>query len=115
MRVCLVVCLLFSAGPVMANLYCSGTISNIRVDKNGQVWVIGTWRTDSQYTMVCDLDTTWNDLSPGDCKNWYGIMQGAYYTQSPVTFYYGISGIATCTELATNANSPAPQILTLGD
>ena len=110
----LIVCC-FSASPVLANLYCSGTVSKLYVNKSGEVWVNGTWRTDDQFTMICDLDTTWNDLSPSDCKNWFPMLQGALHAATPVTIYYPLSGTANCTELLTNSNSPAPHYVVLGN
>lgn len=97
--------------PAMANLYCTGTIERIRVSKNGEVWIVGSWRTDGSYTMVCDLDTTWKDISAGDCEKWYPLLHGAVHANTTVTLYYPLGG--TCMDLATNWDSPSPHYVVL--
>ena len=114
LNACMIACLLFSAGPVWANLYCTGTISKLYVNKDGRVLAAGTWRDDTQYMMICDLDTTWNGLTAGDCTTWFSMLQGAYFAEATITLYYPLAG-TTCTALATAFDSPAPHIVILGD
>ena len=88
---CVLMAVLWSL-PATANLYCTGKIDKMLVNKSGGVWLAGTWRTDGQYTMICDMDTTWKDVSPGDCERWYVLMHSAYHAESTITLYYAVTG-----------------------
>ena len=89
-----------------ANLWCTGTVKRMFVDNYSKIFVLGDWN--SNYAMICDLDTTWNGITPELCKAWFVMLQGAYHTKSNTTIQYANTSIATCLDIPHYGAAPAP-------
>ena len=98
--------LLLSHQANAVNLWCTGFVKRIFVDNNSKVFVLGDWN--SNYAMICDLDTTWNGIMPESCKAWFAMLQGAYHAKSKTTVQYWNVSSATCSDIPHYGAAPAP-------
>lgn len=88
------------------SLSCEGTVRQIYVAVNSRVFVQGSWHTD--WTMICDLDDTWNGVTGELCKTWFAMALTAYQAKSNVMVRYDNLQSTDCAALPTYGNSPAP-------
>lgn len=98
--------LLMSQLAVADNLWCTGTVKRQYVDSSSRMYILGSWHP--SYTMICDLDTTWQGITPELCKSWFAMLQGAYYAQTIVIVFYSNAAYANCADLPHYAGTPAP-------
>ena len=96
----------FYSGVDAAQIWCAGKVSNIYVDNANYLTVLGAWRGD--YTVLCNIRTTWKGIDPMTCLSWMGIAMTATSKQQGVTVYYADPAAVACNTLATYANSSPP-------
>jgi len=105
-----IVTLLMVAQPALAvNLWCTGTISRVYVNTNGQAFIRSSWR--SGYTMICDLNGTWKGVTQDVCKTWFAMLQGAYHAQTNVIVYYTGVSETSCSVIPTYGGAPGPNYI----
>ena len=102
--------LLLSSSMIQASTqWCTGSITNIWVDKSGSIYIHGTWR--DAHTKICSLATTWKGVSPNTCKSWQALTQQAHATQKSVIIQY--SNLSACKKLPTYSKAPSPNYVML--
>ena len=101
-----VIALGFSQQVFAVNLWCTGTVTRQYVDSASRVFILPTYAP--SYTMVCDLDTTWNGITPDLCKTWFAQLQAAFHTQSLVIVYYNAVSYPSCGDLPSYTAAPTP-------
>ena len=98
--------LLFWQSASATILFCEGTVEQVYVAANSQVFVQGSWHTN--YTMICNLDSTWNGITGEACRAWFAMALTAYQAKSNVVVRYDNLQNTDCATLPTYAGSPAP-------
>lgn len=100
--------LLLGSSGSFAGQWCGGTINNSYTDNGGNVFILGSWR--GEWTRICSLNTTLNDITPTTCKAWFSTAQTAIVTGKTVTMYYDV---ASCATIPSYNDSPKPTYLML--
>jgi hypothetical protein len=109
-RACVTALALFLASPAFAVIHCSGQITNSYVDSVGNVVILGTWL--NGYQQICNVNTTWNGVSPTTCKGWLSIVE--LVTISGKTAILQMDDTVTsCSSIPNYASSPAPTYVML--
>jgi len=103
---CAVLALLLSQPVLAVNLWCTGSVSRVYVDSASRMYIMASWK--SSYSMICDLDTTWNGITPELCKSWFAMLEGAYHAQTTVIVYYSGVSYGSCAEIPNYTASPKP-------
>ena len=88
------------------SLFCRGTVEQMYVTDSSQVLIEGSWHT--SWTMICDLDSTWNGITAELCKTWFAMALTAYQANSEVMVKYTNPPSADCATLPTDGAAPAP-------
>ncbi len=101
--ICLVV--LFCVAPTVqaGSVWCTGKVTGMIVDKNGDVTINGTYR--NNWTKICNLNGTWGGIGTVTCTMWVKLLDDAYKYDTSITIKY-ISG--SCANLPTWGGSLAP-------
>lgn len=79
----------FTACSVQANHSCTGKVTNLHVNKNGQVYVSATNIASNSY--ICrlqDMESEQNVISGEVCKVMYSTLMTAKIANKNVTFYF---------------------------
>jgi hypothetical protein len=84
--------------------WCGGTVSTVWVKAVGDVFFVGSWRAD--HTKACNVNETWNGVSPATCLSWFVILQNAMNRQLGVTVFYDEA--PACNALPLYEGSPTP-------
>lgn len=100
----LAVCCVFNGGA-RADIYCSGTISEVLMYASGSVLILSSWRGD--WTEICNTQGSFGGIDGASCLAWYGAAVKAAASQMQAGVYY--SGNAyTCANLPTYDSSLVP-------
>jgi hypothetical protein len=94
-----------------ANLWCSGTVSSVYVDRYGGVVIYGDWRGD--YLGLCNMTTGLNGIDAMTCASWLAFATKASTSGLSVMLMYDIPAGTTCGTLGTYWASPPPSYLML--
>lgn len=90
--------------PAAANFACNGTVSTSYVTYVGGVFLSSSWRGD--YTQICNISETWNNIPPEVCATWIAKVDAAVSLQRTMTVYY--AGTGDCSTLPTYGGAPGP-------
>jgi hypothetical protein len=92
--------------PAMASatFECTVRVQKVLVYGNGAVNVLHDGRGD--YTVICNLNTDRQGVSPVTCAMWAAMLQNIRKNDGRANFYY--SGEGTCATLPTYSAAPAP-------
>jgi len=90
--------------PVSADENCSGYVSNLYVERNGNLHITGTWN--NQNNVVCNMSATWSNVSVDTCKSWLSIGQTALITNRKIVARVNVIG-GICTNNNSSTYSPA--------
>lgn len=105
---------LLIGGTARANeIWCSGTVANVLMYKNGQLMVVPSFRND--YLTVCNVQSTWNEVDSTVCWGWYSTLMAAKKAGKTVTIFYSDPAATACSTLATYGSSPAPAYVMIND
>lgn len=85
--------------------WCSGTISNLWVDKGGSIFIRGTWR--NGHTQICNFNKSWKGVSSGTCKSWQALTQQAHATQKKIIVQY--KNLSSCKAIPAYSAAPSPE------
>lgn len=88
----------------LAEYSCNVTVKNVLVYSSGAVNILHTGRGD--YTYVCNLDSTYNGVSPTTCAMWVALLEKIKSKGGTAAFWF--TGTGSCETLPTYGNSPAP-------
>lgn len=88
-----------------ATIYCGGTVVSLYVSDAGEVVFQPSYRSD--YTQVCSLSGSWQDVSTETCYAWYSQLIAAKTHSKEVLLQYSVTGL-TCATLPTYAASLKP-------
>lgn len=88
-----------------ANIFCSGSVDTLYVSSTGDVIFRPSYRND--YTEVCNVHGTWQDVSTETCFTWCGTLMAAKTHAKQVTLMYSTSTY-TCATLPTYASAIRP-------
>jgi len=83
---------------------CTVPISKILVYGNGSVNIFHQGRND--YTYICNLQETRQNVSITTCAMWTSMLQNIKKDNGKAIFYY--PGTGTCATLPTYGGTPAP-------
>ena len=89
--------------------WCTGTISNLWVDKGGSIFIHATWR--NGHTKICNLNKVWKAVSPSTCKSWQALTQQAHATQKKVIVQY--PNLSSCKAIPAYSAAPSPNYVML--
>lgn len=95
--------LIFSSSASAA-FQCSSSIGSVLVYGDGTVNVNHSGRGD--YTVVCNLNSTYKGVSPSTCAIWSAMILQAKRANSVLQFYY--DGAGACSTLPTYSSAPVP-------
>lgn len=102
--------LLMASSAIYAKTqWCTGSITYLWVDKNGSIFIHGTWR--NEHTQICNLNKAWKAVSPSTCKSWQALTQQAHATQKKVIVQY--LNLSSCKAISTYAGAPSPNYVML--
>jgi hypothetical protein len=87
-----------------ADYYCATQVIHVLVYGDGSVNVVHSGRGD--YTVICNLNTERQGVSPTTCAVWFALLESVKKRSGTANFYYG--GQGTCATLPTYGNAPAP-------
>lgn len=94
-----------------ANMWCTGTISNIYVDSSKNVMIRGDWRND--YTRICRTDGS-AGVDTVTCSLWVSLATTSMTNNKSVKLMYDDQGGAmSCNTIPTYSNAPNPAYLML--
>ena len=103
------VLLITSSAIYAKSQWCTGTISNVWINKGGSIFIHGTWR--NGHTQICNLNKAWKGISPVTCSSWQALTQQAHATQKKVILQY--SNLSSCKAIPTYGGSPSPNYVML--
>lgn len=66
-----------------------GAVENIKITASGSVKVDGSWDSSEKYYVLCDLDSTWNGISPETCASWVTLMTAAQLSGKELSIDWG--------------------------
>ncbi|MBS0449128.1 MAG: hypothetical protein JSR59_24670 [Proteobacteria bacterium] len=96
---------LASQVPSAFAMHCGRQITNSYVDAGGSVVILGTWG--SGYQQICNVNATWNNVSPTTCKGWLSVVE--LVTATGKTAILDMSdAVTSCSTIPGYASSPAP-------
>lgn len=104
-----VILLMTSSAICAKTQWCSGTISNLWIDKGGSIFLYGTWR--NGHTKICNLNKSWKGVSPSTCKSWQALTQQAHATQKKVIVQY--KNLSSCKAIPTYSRALSPNYVML--
>lgn len=99
------ICLFTSFNAAAGPQWCSGSVEKSWVNKNGNLYIFGSWR--KEHTQICNINNTWNGVSPEICKSWLSIVLAAKMSSTPVTVQY--ADVPSCSEIPKYESSPSPE------
>ena len=98
----------FSTGLAVATSaapqWCQGTVANLFVYSDGNVYVLPSYRGD--YTRICNVNADTGGVSVINCVAWLAMLRNAVQRQSTVLVYY--ADIPACNSFPTYGESPLP-------
>ena len=92
--------------PAHADAYCVGLLNEALTYNDGGVMIYSQWRND--WTHICNLNTTWNSISPQTCFAWFSQIQTAVTARRPIGVYYAGLAPAQCATMPVYTSTPAP-------
>jgi len=96
--------LLFSQSAFSASQWCTGKVTDLWVDSNGDLLIRSEWRDD--HTKLCNVANAWEGITTETCKSWMSILQTAMASRRNATVFY--SDAPACAELPTYRSAPKP-------
>lgn len=83
---------------------CNATVIRVLVYNGGAVNVLHSGRGD--YTIICNLDTTYAGVTPTTCAMWTAMLQSIKKKNGLAAFYFG--GEGSCATMGTYGSAPVP-------
>jgi hypothetical protein len=83
---------------------CYVKVVNVLVYADGSVNVLHTGRND--YTVVCNLNTDRQGVSPTTCAVWFALLESVKKRNGTANIYF--NGNESCATLPTYGSAPAP-------
>ena len=102
-----VLCTLLAATGISTSAapqWCQGTVGNLWIYTNGNVYVVPSFRGD--HIRICNMNTETSGISVINCVAWFTMLRNAMQRQSTVTVYYPEA--PSCNTLPTYDASPVP-------
>lgn len=87
-----------------ASFECNASVLRVLIYNGGAVNVLHTGRGD--YTVLCNLDSTYGGVTPTTCAMWTAMLQSIKKKNGLATFYF--PGEGSCATMATYGNAPVP-------
>lgn len=103
-RLALLVACLFASQQAAAVYECNVKVVDVLVYSNGLVNVLHSGRGD--FTVVCNLNTERQGVSPTTCAVWFGLLEAIKKKNGTANIYFG--GDGSCATLPTYDSAPAP-------
>jgi hypothetical protein len=91
--------------------WCTGTMSNLWVASDGQVYVNVSWRGD--YVTLCNLNQAWNSISPTTCAAWFAAARSAVQRNAATTIQY--ADAPACSAMPVYGAAPPPYYVMLNN
>lgn len=93
-----------------ASSVCSGTIDMLVVTQGGSVEVYSAeiYGNINLGRSICNINTTWKNVTPDTCKVWYSTLLALVAQNKPVKVHYLQQEMTSCESLATFNNAVAP-------
>lgn len=88
----------------MADYACNVSVSKVLIYESGVVNVLHSGRGD--YTVICNLNSTYGTASPSVCAMWTGLLLGVKKRNGTASMYF--SGDGSCATLPTYGSAPVP-------
>lgn len=85
---------------------CAGKVNNLLVYADGSVNARFEWRND--FTYVCNLNQTWNKVTPIICAMWVATLTTAQSKDKRVRSYYSHPDAHACNTIPVGRDSIAP-------
>ncbi|KZN32362.1 hypothetical protein N474_11345 [Pseudoalteromonas luteoviolacea CPMOR-2] len=101
-RAILTLALLATGNVVAQPIYCSGKISSVYIQSDGNVNINGTWR--NSWTSICNTKGS----DPITCSLWASYAASAVQNNLKVTVSYNLPAGSSCASLETYGNAPKP-------
>lgn len=92
-------------------IHCHGTIEYTYLQNDGSLYIYGSWR--NEHTKICNIDTSWNNISTQVCKGWLSIAQTAKVAKSNVVVHCNDNDVSSCGTISAYNSSPKPTYLML--
>lgn len=103
-RLILLATCLFASQQAAAVYSCSVNVINVLVYADGSLNVLHSGRGD--YTVVCNLNTERQGVSPTTCAVWFGLLEAIKKKNGLADIYF--NGDGSCSTLPTYGSAPAP-------
>jgi len=95
------------SSPAYAIAYCSGTLQNVYLTKDGAVVTFNSWV--NNYTQVCNLEEVWKGVPPQVCWGWFAQINTAVSeSRSVIIDYANPLETSDCPTLPVGGNTPGP-------
>lgn len=90
------------------DLWCRGNLSQVYVDRDGNVIVYATFRSD--YVMLCNVNSTWKGISTSACAAMFTTALAVHKTNSIAQIFYLAPTVIgkTCATIPTYNSAPSP-------
>ncbi|NIA55767.1 hypothetical protein HAV22_19210 [Massilia sp. TW-1] len=95
---------LFFSQQAAAVYECNVKVINVLVYADGSLNVLHSGRGD--YTVVCNLNTERQGVSPTTCAVWFGLLEAIKKKNGVADIYF--NGDGSCSTLPTYGSAPAP-------
>ena len=113
MKKILLALLLLPLPSYAVSLYCTGSIQKTYVSSSGNLIVRSTFRND--YTRLCNLNGTANNISAITCSMWSSYVTTALTNKKKVLISFSADEGVACSDMATYDSAPPVRYVMLQD
>jgi len=96
--------IVFAVPAARADVWCSGSVLETLVYKDGGLMIRSSWRND--WTYICSMQSPWNGVATEACFSWYALVSSAKIHNKQIMALY--VGESSCASIPTYGSSPAP-------
>jgi len=110
--VVLALMLVLASSTAMAEpRWCGGTVSRLFMYRNGEVYVVPSWRNDG--VRVCNINQDSGTVTPQNCAAWFSLLRNAATNKENTVIFY--DDAPACDTMPTYNNAPVPGYVMLVD
>lgn len=106
----IVMAMVVSQMAFAADLYCSGKLLKIQINKVNEVFISPDWHT-AATVEICKLDGTWKSVPAAICEQWVASLQSAMYLNKTVGVKYVSTAAANCAAMPDWGGADAPYLI----
>ena len=89
--------------------WCKGKITGIYIQSDGNLYITYDFR--KEWVMVCNIDSSWKNVSSETCKAWYSLALSSKVSQVSVATRYRENEVTSCSTIPSYSNAPSPKYI----